>query len=170
MLIGSYLFEYICRIEPVCEADGSIGQRLPQARYVNKKGLPLHTYGHGPFCKFKVPTTYRNSGVYALQVAGLINYIGECVDLSDRYNGGYGNISPRHCFKGGQQPNCRINNLIYVAAQAGKRVDLWFYRTNNHKAVEKELLAFQRWPWNLRFPSGASALPPDDIPVPLSAD
>ena len=30
-----------------------------------------------------------------------------------RYNNGYGRISPRNCFQGGQSTNCRVNNLIF---------------------------------------------------------
>ena len=88
------------------------------------------------------------SGVYALIVSGKVHYIGECEDLSRRYNAGYGNISPRMCFNGGQDTNCRVNNLIYVAASEGNEIELWFHSTPSFKAAELELLAIEHRLWN----------------------
>jgi hypothetical protein len=148
MQIGPYLFRHVCRISPVQDEDGSVRRYMPQSEFANLRSLPLSKYGHGPFCKFKVPNDYRSSGVYALQIAGEVNYIGECQNLSARYNAGYGNISPRNCFKGGQDTNCRLNNLIYLATAAGQEVHLWFHPTTNYKAAELEVLAIQKWAWN----------------------
>jgi hypothetical protein len=148
MQIGPYLFSHVCRIEPEREADGSVRQFMPQAQFANERSLPLSKYGAGPFCKFKIPNNYNVSGVYALQIADSVNYIGECANLSARYNAGYGNISPRNCFKGGQDTNCRLNNLIYVAAAAGNEINLWFHQTESYKQAELEILAIQKWAWN----------------------
>jgi hypothetical protein len=63
---------------------------------------------------------------------------------------GYGNISPRNCFKGGQETNCRLNNLIYFAVSEGRDVNLWFHQTANFKSAELELRAMKAWPWNRR--------------------
>src|SRR5436305_13977661 len=125
MQIGPYLFSHICKIEPLREADGSVRQFMPQNQFRNVRSLPLSRYGKGPFCKFKIPSTYKVSGVYALQVDTAVTYVGECANLSARYNAGYGNISPRNCFKSGQETNCRLNNLIYLAATAVEEIDLW---------------------------------------------
>jgi hypothetical protein len=148
MEIGPYTFAHICKIDPVRNDDGTVRQYMPQGKFNNLKGLPLSEYGHGPFCKFRVPNTFRTSGVYALQIAGAVNYIGECQNLAARYNAGYGNISPRNCFKGGQDTNCRLNNLICLAAIDGSAIDLWFHPTPNHKTAELDLLAIQKWAWN----------------------
>jgi hypothetical protein len=148
MRIGQFDFVHVSQIEPERNADGSVRRFMPQALYANTRSLPLSRYGQGPFCKFKIPTTYNVSGVYALRVAEAVKYIGECANLSARYNAGYGNISPRNCFKGGQDTNCRLNNLVYLAAVAGDSIDLWFHQTDSYKAAELEILAIQKWIWN----------------------
>jgi hypothetical protein len=61
---------------------------------------------------------------------------------------GYGIISPRNCFKGGQETNCRVNNLVYEAASAGLKISLWFLQTGDYKAVESKLRATMEPEWN----------------------
>jgi hypothetical protein len=146
--LGVYDFRHVCAISPVREQDGSVREYLPQTGSANAEGLPLHKYGRGPFCKFTIPANLEVPGVYALVARGQVLYIGECAGLSSRYNMGYGNISPRNCFVGGQQTNCRINNLILQQAKAGAGVDLWFNETNNYKAIEQELREAFRPSWN----------------------
>ena len=146
--VGGHLFHFIAEIQPERDGSGQIIRHLPQARYKNKNFLPLHKYGKGPFCKFKIPSNLRASGVYLLLVNGQLHYIGECADLSQRYNSGYGNISPRNCYEGGQQTNCRINHLILQAVGSGKQVTLWFHSTADHKALEADLREKQSSSWN----------------------
>jgi hypothetical protein len=121
---------------------------MPQDRYKNLKQLSLNRYGAGPFCKFKIPGRIQTKGVYLLIVEDEIRYVGEAVNLSSRFNAGYGNISPKNCFKGGQETNCRLNNLVYKTAQAGNRVSLWFFPTLDHKEVEKTLRSTLKPEWN----------------------
>jgi hypothetical protein len=83
-----------------------------------------------------------------LTVDGAPQYVGECANLSARFNAGYGNISPKNCFKGGQETNCRLNNLLYAALLAGKRMSLWFFRTANYKSVEAALRRALNPTWN----------------------
>lgn len=149
MRIEQVKFEKVCTIKPEHDSAGQIKVVMPQGRYRNDKDLPLHPYGRGPFCKFKIPRNIQKNGVYAVVVSGTLKYIGECVNLSSRYNMGYGNISPRNCFKGGQQPNCRINNLIYSASQSGQSIEVWFHETADHKSIESNLRASQMPEWNL---------------------
>lgn len=146
--LGGYPFEYICEIQPAKTLLGSIKADKPQPRYENSKHLALNKYGQGPFCSFKIPNHYHQCGVYALVSGKEVMYIGECVDLSQRYNMGYGTISPRNCFVGGQETNCRINHLVFEITKKRKRLSLWFYPTPNHKDVERILLASIRTPWN----------------------
>lgn len=77
-----------------------------------------------------------------------IRYVGECVNLSARFNAGYGNISPKNCYKGGQETNCRVNNLVYRAASEGETLSLFFHETVEYKAVEARLRAVLQAPWN----------------------
>jgi len=148
MKIGTYEFNRICNIEPEQNSGGLVSQYMPQSRYKNKNRLPLNRYGKGPFCKFRIPNCYPVSGVYAIVVGDKVKYIGECFNLSLRYNMGYGIISPRNCFKGGQETNCRVNNLVYEAASAGLKISLWFLQTGDYKAVESKLRATMEPEWN----------------------
>ncbi len=148
--IGQYDFERVCAIEPVRNSDGSISEFMPQSRYRNAGHIPLNRHGAGPFCKFKITNGRKVCGVYAITVEDRVKYIGECTDLSSRYNVGYGTISPRNCFVGGQETNCRLNNLILLAARGGARLSLWFLPTDEYKAVEHELRASEKPEWNRR--------------------
>src|SRR5579871_3679680 len=139
MTIADYKFEYVSDIEPARDIDGSVRPFMPQDRYKNARNLPLNKYGSGPFCKFTIARRFQTSGVYALTVDDQIRYVGECANLSARFNAGYGNISPKNCFKGGQETNCRLNNSVYMAAQAGGRISLWFFQTPDYKSVEAHL-------------------------------
>jgi hypothetical protein len=65
-----------------------------------------------------------------------------------RYNNGYGRISPRNCFQGGQSANCRVNNLILDAAKNGHRIELWFTKSSDRKTLEERLIARIRPHWN----------------------
>lgn len=83
-----------------------------------------------------------------LTVDGVPQYVGECANLSARFNAGYGNISPKNCFKGGQETNCRLNNLLYSAFVASLRISLWFFQTTDYKSVELALRGTLRLTWN----------------------
>ena len=146
--IDLYEFRYIGPIRPQTEADGTIKTFLPQTAFTKRPDLALHAYGTGPFCKFVIPKNLRESGVYAFTIADEIMYIGECVRFDSRFNVGYGQISPRNCYNGGQPTNCRINNLVYQSAQAGKQVDLWFIATPNYKIIEANLISLLKPVWN----------------------
>jgi hypothetical protein len=148
MKIGEREFVRIGDLEPQRNADGSVREYLPQARYDNRRALPLHRYGNGPFCKFVVPRQFRNSGVYVIAEGHAPLYVGETDNLSKRFNMGYGNISPKNCFRGGQQTNCRLNNLVFAAALAGRKLTLWFHATPEYKALEAALRASLKPTWN----------------------
>jgi hypothetical protein len=90
----------------------------------------------------------RYAGAYVLTVDDNPAYVGECINLSSRYNNGYGNISPRNCYAGGQLTNCRINHLIHNAVNAGQQIKLWFLRTANRKTIEAELINALKPEWN----------------------
>jgi hypothetical protein len=139
--IGSYDFLYICKIEPEREPNWVVRPFMPQSMFENINKVALNKYGKGPFCKFKIPRNLEYPGVYGLMEKKEIKYIGECAGLSSRYNMGYGNISPRNCFVGGQETNFRINNLIFQQISAGLEISLWFFYTLNYKSIENQLRA-----------------------------
>ena len=148
LLIGKYPFFQVSEISPQVDDSGTVIPYMPQSRYLNEERILLNKYGKGPYCKFKIPSNCKLSGVYAITVDGMLKYVGECVDLSSRYNSGYGNISPRNCYIGGQETNCRINNLIYTETVKSNSVVLWFYQTMMYKEIERELRGNQSLDWN----------------------
>jgi hypothetical protein len=145
---GEYEFVHVCDVVPLRGTDGSLNLFMPQKRYRNARNLPLNRYGAGPFCKFTIPNRFQVSGVYVLTVDEKPCYVGECANFSARFNTGYGNISPKNCFKGGQETNCRLNSLIYSAVLAGQHVLLWFHQTLDYKTVETTLRRTLRPVWN----------------------
>ena len=123
---------------------------MPQPMYENVKNYPLHNYGKGPFCKFKINKNYsKKTGVYTIFIDGDLKYVGECDDLFKRFNMGYGNISPRNCFEGGQPTNCRINSSIMNHFKQGLKIDLYFFETNDRFKLEHELIKKYNPKWNL---------------------
>lgn len=144
-------FNRIASLEPDKGIDGKIKEYLPQSRYKNAGGLQLHKYGRGPFCRFRIANDQNEAGVYIFAIDGTIKYAGECLDLSRRINTGYGNISPRNCFEGGQSTNCRLNNLVLQKIKEGNIINLYFYATGNRKKVEADLLRKYQPVWNLQL-------------------
>ena len=149
MRISGFEFDYVDRIEPLRDSDGSVRQFMPQNRYKNTQETPLNRYGVGPFCKFRISNRFQTSGVYVITLDDDIRYVGECANLSERFKTGYGNISPKNCFKGGQETNCRLNNLIYTAAAAEKQITLLFFQTADYKTMEAALRSVLDLAWNL---------------------
>jgi hypothetical protein len=148
MIVGGLTFQRVADLEPTRADDGSLLLLTPRERYVNPRALALNRYGAGPFCRFRIPSKYRLSGVYLVTCDDQVRYIGECINLSARFNNGYGNISPRNCYKGGQETNCRLNNLIYQAAANNDRLTLYFYETRDYKRIEERLRREVRAVWN----------------------
>jgi hypothetical protein len=147
--IQVFTFRFVTTIEPERDASGRVKEFRPQSRYKNERELPLHRYGACPFCRFRIPKNVDFSGVYFLSRNDTITYVGECQSLSKRFNDGYGQISPRNCFEGGQPTNCRINYQILQDVNAGQRIELWFHQTSNHKQLEKKIEGQLQPVWNL---------------------
>lgn len=142
-------FQHICEISPEIHDKGEIKEYLPQTRYENIDNSPMHEHGIGPFCKFKIPAEHRGkSGIYIIFRDKYPVYIGECEDLRNRFNAGYGNISPRNCFIGGQPTNCRINNLILQAIKNGSSIKLFFYGTAERIKIEQNFIGHLSPDWN----------------------
>jgi len=142
-------FNFVCEISLKVDLNGEIREFYPELRYEKKEKSILHKYGKGPFCKFVIPNKHKGeSGVYFLLKENFLVYIGECEDLVKRFNFGYGNISPRNCYKGGQQTNCRINKEILKAIKNDSTMILLFYKTNNYKKLERILINELNPIWN----------------------
>lgn len=147
--ILGYEFEYVCDILPDTDSNGTIVELYPQEKYRKKGSSKLHKYGSGPFCKFRISNDWTGKqGVYLIVVNQRIEYVGECDDLASRYNTGYGNISPRNCFVGGQSTNCKVNNNILKELKNGKCVKLYFHESTNRFVVEDVLIEKLTPLWN----------------------
>lgn len=144
-------FRFICEIEPITDEYGQIIEYSPSSEYKNKENKKLNKYGKGPFCKFTIPSNLNCSGVYIIKVNDDIKYVGECDNLSKRFNMGYGQISPRNCFEGGQSTNCKINSFILKEVKAGSKVFLFFYETHDRFQIERELIKKYNPEWNSTF-------------------
>jgi hypothetical protein len=102
-------------------------------------------------CKFGIPSSYGQAGVYVLTLDERPVYVGECQHLAERFNTrGYGAIQPKNCYEGGQSTNCKINRRILQAAKAGRVPVLWFLETDDRCRVEARLIGALRPPWNGR--------------------
>lgn len=150
---GGRAFTYIGAIKPERDLSCVVVREFPQGRYLNSKNLAMHRYGAGPFCRFQVATGWSQGGVYVLTREEEILYVGECQNLEERWGTrGYGRIHPRNCFQGGQQTNCRINNLICMESPTSPELALWFFQMNGDKqervAAETGLIASTKPPWN----------------------
>ena len=171
MDIGGYDFTHVSRVFPERATTGKLVEFYPHKSM--QTSLPLLPYGEGPFCQFSIPDNIKRSGVYALTLdSTLIYYIGETINLSQRYNRGYGFIEPRACYQGGQATNLRINSFLFHAVSADIAVDLWFYAVSQHKEVEAELIVKFKPKWNrqgvTRAPSPHFSLTPkSEAPTPI---
>lgn len=149
MNVCGYPFTYIQDLIPECDAAGNAIKYYPQAEYDNKAGLALLYHGKGAFCRFSIAAD-NWPGVYLWVVDGQIIYIGETAGLKQRFNAGYGNISPRNCYVGGQSTNCKMNKVVLGNFERGRVIRLYFYQTTDYKRVELELLNAIYTPYNVK--------------------
>jgi hypothetical protein len=147
-ILNNVTFEFICKIQPRLNIDKTITEFYPQENYKDRHKLKLHKYGLGSFCKFTIPNNLNRQGVYALFVNEQCTYVGECNDFSNRWNTGYGTISPRNCFEGGQSTNCRINKLVLDSLKNLLDVEIYFTESLDRFQVEYSLIANIKPSWN----------------------
>jgi len=148
-IIQNLPFTYVNEIIPDLDSNNQPLEFFPQNKYENKLNHSLHRYGKGPFCKFNIEKKYaKKSGVYCFEILEKIFYIGECEDFYKRINYGYGNISPRNCFEGGQPTNCRINTIIFLNYKEGEKINLYFHETNDRYRIEHDLITNIHPEWN----------------------
>ena len=151
MPLAGHSFRFVCSLEPERDAAGRPLEFMPQAAYAKAATSKLHRWGAGPFCRFRIPPSWSGKkGVYAITVDAVLRYVGQCEDLGLRFNLGYGQISPKNAYQGGQSTNCKVNHAVLLAAKAGARIQLWFHATDDLDGVEGALITGLRPPWNGR--------------------
>ncbi len=144
--IEGYNFNFICKIIP----ESSVGQIVkysPKEEFSNHENLNLNPYGNGEFCKFRTPMI-KKSGVYCLIENEEVVYKEDCLNLDQRFNAGYGIISPRNCFEMGQAVNCKINRLILESYKSNNTIKLYFIETSNRNRLKKSLQNILKPKWN----------------------
>ncbi|SER50780.1 GIY-YIG nuclease family protein [Natrinema salaciae] len=143
-------FDFVDTVTVERNEEGQIALKMPQNRYDKSDEIPVHQYGWGPFCKFYADTfPYKETaGVYIFTANHQIVYIGETVNIHSRIQAGYSNISPKNCFEGGQQTNCRINNAILEIVRNRGQVALWVMEAEDRKQREAELIEECNPSWN----------------------
>lgn len=113
----------------------------------------LNNYGDLSFCKFVIDKSLSDNGIYAWVLDNEIKYVGRCTDnFRNRINQGYGNISPKNCFKDGQATNCHLNSEINKVSD---RIQLYFHKMTGSsikdiKLLEKNILKENNYEWNIQ--------------------
>jgi hypothetical protein len=147
---ASVTFHVVCAIEALRDAAGRVLEDTPHVRYQNAASHRRLADGAGPFCAFRIPRTLSDAGVYVITEDDRPAYVGEAQDLAHQFNNGYGIISPRNCFVGGQATNVRVNRLVLEATKRGASLALWFAPCAERNVVRQRLRTALRPPWNLR--------------------
>ena len=151
---AGYSFESVGPIQP--KRDVGRGA-LIEVRPEPSPDVPLHRYGEGPFCRFRVAQDahWRRGGVYVLTYGDSVGYVGKSEKLA-RVWYFVGQISPSAVrYKGGQQTHCRINTLILNEATRSTETALWFHAVEDgmrRGELKKRLVAALKPPWNLTSP------------------
>lgn len=157
--IKGYQFEFVEKLEPISKKYNISKEKLK--KYNGKElvkslkediNIDIEKPENIDFCKFKIYAENINkAGVYLWVIRNEIVYIGEASNLRKRFNYGYGNISPRNIFKGGQSTNCKMNRVAMKYFNEGANIEVYFYETPNYKAIEQELLEYNKKEnkWNL---------------------
>lgn len=88
--------------------------------------------------KAKLPTVKGKSGIYLWVVDGDPIYIGQALDLYDRFNRDYLQISPKNLAEDGQATNLKMNYFLLLCILVGVTVDIYFYEVIGFDKYNKE--------------------------------
>lgn len=148
-LIGGFEFWLVGSLQLRRTATG----KIEEYNHHFDTSVRTNAYAEGPFCSFSLPHAPRAEGVYVIEVAGELRYVGECESLVSRFSAaGYGQIAPRNCHSDGQSTNCKLNARILAAAKDGKSTEVWSHPTSEYKSVERSLILDLAPSWNGRKP------------------
>ncbi len=134
-------------IEPKRDSNGHLFVHAPQERYAKRASVALNKYGAGPFCEFRLRALPRSPGVYVYILRGEPVYVGQATDLDARFYA-YGHISPKNCYRGGRETNCRMNTLVYNTYTAGGEIEVYIHVTNDYACLEAVMIADLGPKWN----------------------
>jgi len=125
-------------------------------------GRQRHLYGEGPFARLQMPPLPDEPGLYLWVEDGDVVYIGQTRSTLKKRLGpaGYSTISNYNTFarqagrrNGGQQTNCRINQLANASIVNGHSLAIWYRTLEAREARNEESSWMQRFglpAWNRR--------------------
>lgn len=159
LIIKNYPFHFMGNLEvlapkvniPANKLNRYKGKKLVKSLQ-NDNTIDANNYENIFFCKFRLNLpNVKKQGVYLWVVDNEVVYIGETINLRNRFNIGYGNISPRNIFAGGQSTNCKMNRVAMQYFEQSKAIKIYFYETDDRKNIEKDLLKCNKEnvKWNL---------------------
>jgi hypothetical protein len=140
----SRLDEPIGRVLASLKAEGDTRYR----RFLNRNG-------DLSYCRFRAAehTILDQKGLYVFRERGGIRYVGRCRDsFRNRFNNGYGKISPKNCYLDGQSTNCRLNALIAVSREKISLLVCPIDADAAIKTLESTLIQFLEPSWNQQIP------------------
>lgn len=138
--------------------NGEICLYSPQRRYKKKNGSLLNGLTQDTsFCRFLRMELPKTSGVYLwVDDEDEIIYIGETKNLYNRFNDGYGRISPRNCYKDGQYTNIKMNMAALAEYENNRAITIYYFETGSHKDIEKHLLCCINTKFNTKNNKGCT--------------
>ena len=165
IVIDKYEFEYIGKLverkrteeqtkkykEKVIEYRKS-GKYKELVRSLQRCNYNIENAENIEFCEFELEienfsnTLANLSGVYLWVFNHKPIYVGETIDMRKRFNTGYGHISPRNIFKGGQSTNCRMNQIAMKLFNQGQEIHIYFKKANklDREKIEKNILDYNK--------------------------
>lgn len=152
---AGYDFAHAFDISLQRDGEGTVWRDLPHERYARKGQARLLPGGEGPFCRFDCPPGLDDAGVYLIASGDQVCYVGQTSNgLSERFGAnakGFGRISPRNCYAGGQPTSVRINGLVLGESEKGQRCAVWFLPVplSDLDVVEDEIKRRFSPPWNV---------------------
>ena len=114
----------------------------------------LNNYGDKVYSHFGISENevFSKKGIYTYYLNDKIKYIGITKDnYQKRINNGYGNISPKNCFKDGQTTNCHLNWLISSSFNNIKFYVKIMDNVDQIMSIEKKLIQKYDPPWNIQL-------------------
>ena len=111
----------------------------------------LNKYGDLEYCRFGIADEkhLNKTGLYIYTNGEKIVYVGRSrAPFGRRINQGYGNISPKNCYKDGQATNCHINSLVALNKEKVKFYVCAIDDEAEIKVLEKVLISSLKLAWN----------------------
>jgi hypothetical protein len=118
--LGLVQFEWVAALRPEVDLNDDAVDRT--IRHSQRLDVDISPPGEtaSAFCVLRLRGLPHEPGLYLITEQRQPVYIGETVDLAERFSSrGYGRIFPSNVGPGGQSTNCNINAHIAASTSAG---------------------------------------------------